>query len=229
MVDTLEHKMPRWFFLAVYGTYASIKNTYNLLIRYGFMKSGFIWKSIDRSGSPVPWFSYPAIEYLEGLDLSSYDVLEYGSGYSTVYWSRQAKSVIAIENNAAWAGQMRPQLGPNARIQLIESESGYATAISEMDGRFDLIVIDGLDRMQCVRQALPKLRGGGIIILDDADRYPDITKLLREHHLLQVDFAGFNPINTYTKTTSFFFHRDFQPKPRNKILPLHSWGYLKVP
>lgn len=220
----LERRLPRWAFLMIYGVYASFKCTYILLYRYGWMKSAFTWKAIDRSGSPVPWITYPAIEYLEGLDLSSYDVLEVGSGNSTLYWSQHAKSVMTIENDEEWAKKLTPKLGNNAQIQFTPSEEGYIQAISELDSIFDIILIDGLHRSACAQHALSKLREGGLLILDDADRYPDLTRLLREHSLLQVDFAGFNPINSYTKTTTFFFHRRFVPKPRKSELPRPSWG-----
>lgn len=222
MVNWLERAAPRWAFLAAYGTHAAAKNAYNLLIRYGLMKSSYLWASVDREGAPIPWFSYPAVEYLHGLDLSELSVLEFGSGFSTLYWSRRARAVLSIEDDAEWAKRLRPMLGDNARIRLVTAPADYPTAIDAPEMTFGLIVIDGSSRLECAQASLPRLRHGGTIILDDADDYPDVAAALRAADLLQVDFAGFNPINTYTKTTSFFFHRAFQPKPRGVQLPLHS-------
>lgn len=224
-VNLLQKASPRSLFLVVYGSFACIKNTYNLLIRYGLLKSSYLWKSIERNGTPIPWFSYPAVEYLEGLDLSEYSVFEYGSGYSTLYWGRRAKRVTSVEDHAEWRDRIQTQLGDNATIRLVCSPDDYPGAIKDSDQEFNIIVIDGasnISRLECARAAIPKLRTGGIIILDDADDFPDVPNALREAGLLQVDFAGFNPINTYTKTTSFFFHRQFNPKPRGRTLPMHS-------
>jgi len=102
---------PRWVFLSVYGVFASVKNAYNLLIRYGLLRSCFAGVAVDASGSAIPWFSHPSIEYLEGLDLSALSVLEFGAGSSTLYWSRRAKSVLAIEHNPEWADRITPRLG----------------------------------------------------------------------------------------------------------------------
>lgn len=178
-----------------------------------------------RDGLPIPWFSYPAIEYLEGLDLSTYSVFEYGAGYSSLYWGRRAKSVTSVEDHAEWRDRMAPQLGQNASIRLVSDPKAYPLSIGDSNAQFDIILIDGaphLSRLECAKAAMPHLRPGGVVILDDADDFPDAPVFLREAGLLQVDFAGFNPINSYTKTTSFFFHRQFSPKPRGKTLPLRS-------
>ncbi len=222
-VKWVEKKTPRWLFLAAYGSYACVKNTYNLLAGYGLLKSAYLWKSIDRNGNPIPWFSYPAIEYIEGLDLSGYSVFEYGSGHSTLFWSRRAQNVTAVEHDAAWMKTLQSKLGNNASIKLADSSTNdYADAIMESGAMFDLIIIDGDNRMECAKASVSRLRAGGFIILDDSDIHLEVADFLRSANLIQVDFAGFNPINTYTKTTSFFLHRDFQPKPRGISMPARS-------
>ncbi len=46
----------------------SIKNNYNI--------------KIDNEIITIPWYTYPAIEYLLSIDLSEMDVFEYGCGNS---------------------------------------------------------------------------------------------------------------------------------------------------
>ncbi|MGH6902452.1 MAG: hypothetical protein ACREIR_06910, partial [Geminicoccaceae bacterium] len=53
-------------------------------------------------------------------------------------------------------------------------------------------------------QAAEYLRPGGMIILDNADWHFETCKKLREHDLLQVDFAGFKPAHDDVQTTSVF-------------------------
>jgi hypothetical protein len=221
-VNLLEKAAPRRLFALLYGPYACIKNVYNLLIRYGLLKSSFSWQSVDRNGGPIPWFTYPALEYLDGLDLSALSVFEYGSGNSTAYWSRRARTVTAVEHDPEWAHRVQPLLSDNACIKLVTSDADYPSTIVDCCAKFDVIVIDGSSRLECANAALPQLRPGGVIILDDADDHRDAAAALRRGGLIEVDFAGFSPINTYTKTTSFFLHRDFQPRPRGDDLPLHS-------
>ena len=57
-----------------------------LAFEYGQWKTIKNWECIDKKGEPVPWFTYPAIEYLSHLDLSDFLVYEYGSGKILLYF-----------------------------------------------------------------------------------------------------------------------------------------------
>jgi hypothetical protein len=226
-VSGLERVTPRFLFLAFYGIVAVLKTAYILYFRYGHMKSAFLWQSIDRSGSPIPWFSYPAIEYLDGLDISGMSVFEYGSGNSTLYWQRRAKSVYAVEDNPEWATRVILLLGnQSACLHLISDNSDYPASIGSLGKKFGIIVIDGSSRFECAEKAVSCLQDSGIIILDDADHHTDAAAHLRDAGLLQIDFAGFAPINGYTKTTSFFFNKHFIPIPVGQAMPKHSIGHI---
>jgi hypothetical protein len=72
---------------------------------------------------------------------------------------------------------------------------------------YDIIVVDGKQRVQCCSAALSRLRKGGIIILDNSDWYPQLCSSLRDRQFIQIDFHGHGPINAYTWTTSIFFEQ----------------------
>lgn len=61
-----------------------LRNFKHLSFDYGQFLS--IWKQNPEfsAGEEVPWYTYPAIEYLSHLDLSGFRVFEYGSGNSTI-------------------------------------------------------------------------------------------------------------------------------------------------
>src|SRR3954447_6175598 len=50
----------------------------------------------------IPWFSYAAIDFLENFLQPHMTVCEYGSGGSTLFFSRRVKSVVSIEDNRTW-------------------------------------------------------------------------------------------------------------------------------
>lgn len=221
LVEVFGSLSPRWLFLLAYGTNACIRNIYNLLIGYGNAQSAFFWRSCTTDKAPVPWFSYPAIEYIQGLDLSEMTVFEFGSGYSSVYWGRWAKSLTSVEVNQEWKERIDPLLSQTARIILCSKEK-YPESIDNTSDNYDIIVIDAQQRLECAKHAVSRLKAGGFIILDDANLHADAAAFLRDHGLIEIDFAGFAPINSYTKTTSLFLHPEFRPSPRNNALPVRS-------
>lgn len=227
-VLTLERALPRFLFRLVYGCYAIPRNTWNLIFGYGQWRTCFSHTAVSSNRAPIPWFTYPAIEYLEGLDLTQYAVFEFGGGNSTRYWSHRAKSVVAIEQDAQWAAHLKTRLLSNAQVWHVSSLDEYPTSILSTDERYDLIIIDGARRFECAQAAPDRLRPGGVIILDDADDHVEAAQVLREANLIEVDFAGFSPIISYTKTTSFFLHPEFRPTPRLNALPLHSACHPKA-
>lgn len=187
-------------------------NSSNLLeINFGHYQSRELQRSIDGQGNPIPWFTYPAIDYLRQLDLSNKIMLEWGAGSSSLFFAKRVKTLYSIEHNHDWYEQIKINKKDNQ--VLILEELKYAEKAKELSIDFDIILIDGIQRNECSAISLNIINKKGIIILDNSDRYPDISKNFRENGFIEVDFHGFGPINEYTWTTSIFFHRDFDIKP----------------
>lgn len=181
---------------------------------------------MDARGQPVPWFTYPAIEFLEQFDFSRLAVFEFGAGQSTLFWKARAERVVSVESNASWYARLRDQVGADVDLTLAETAAKYAGRLGDHDETYDVIVIDGIAREECCVVAPAKLRHGGMIILDNAERYPELARILRDEGLLQVDMSGFGPVNGYTWTTSFFFHRAFDFPHRGEGRPARCIGSI---
>lgn len=222
--------MLKKFFLksfSLFGLEAPIRFwKYGYLRKVGWHQSLKHRLPIDGERNPLPWYTYPAIEYIKQLDFSHTEVFEYGSGNSTIFWSKLAKKIISIEHNRQWYETISPKLDSNVELKLIEDEGSYIRAI-EAYGNFDVVIIDGAYRQECAEVALKKLKPGGIILLDNADWYVETAKLLRDSNLIQVDMTGLGPINAYAWTTSLFLHREFSFKPKGINQPEHGVGALK--
>jgi precorrin-6B methylase 2 len=205
-------------------------NLFNLCVRTLFPKAAIFlrnanilateqgqWRSIrtnssvDRHGQPLPWYTYPAIEYLDTLDFSACDIFEYGSGNSSRYWAVRARSVTSVEDNPQWHDQVRANALPNQALMLRTEPGAYAAAIAAGGRRYDVVVIDGNHRLECTRAAMERVTEGGMIVLDNSDRSTEIpcAALLRDSGFFQVDFCGFGPINGYRWSTSVFFRPTF--------------------
>jgi hypothetical protein len=155
-------------------------------------------------GSPLPWYTYPAIEYCNQLDASGLDIFEYGSGNSSLYWAHKGAKVWCVEHDPAWYESMRIKSAQLSGISLRNNTESYASAIAEVRLAFDIVIIDGVWRNECAAAALAHLGKDGLIILDNSDWYTDVAQFLRSSGYFQVDFNGFGPVNNYCWTTSIF-------------------------
>ena len=188
---------------------------------------------LDRDGNPIPWYTYPAIEYLSQFDYTDKKIFEFGCGYSSLFWAKRAGKVISIEDNLNWFDKWQKEFSePNLDIKWRDEGEIYDVAIFEENEKYDVIIIDGKRRNFCAETAVKALNDGGMIILDDSDRvntsaeYVKTIDILKSADLLQVDFYGFCPMNNYTKTTSVFFSRNFNFESLYKVQPVNGWGNL---
>jgi hypothetical protein len=182
---------------------------------------------VDQNGVPIPWYSYPAIEYIKQLDFSNKIIFEYGSGNSTSFWAGRSKKIVSVEDNKEWYDKIGDRLPGNVEYYLLESGGDYISLINKYTYEFDVIIIDGSHRYECAVEAISKLRDDGFIILDNSDWMEKTSKFLRDSDLIEVDMSGFGPINDYTWTTSFYFRRNVKLKPANDRQPLHGIGSVK--
>ena len=177
--------------------YKVIKVWAILLFNFGWLRSYIQQRSIDRDGNPVPWYSYAAIEYLKTLNLENSRIFEYGCGGSSVFWAERAKQVIAAENDSKWASIVNSYAIPNLKVIESTTREKYINLPEELGGNFDMVVIDGRYRHDCVHIASRVVSETGIIVLDNADWYPDACSTLRDLGWFQIDFSAFGPINAY--------------------------------
>lgn len=190
-------------------------------------------KCQDGNGRPIPWYTYPAIEYLQSFNYDGKRIFEYGCGWSSMFWAERAAEVTAVEDKRQWFAKWQRDLqAPRLDVRLRTADENYEKTIFEDGRRYDVIVIDGIRRKFCAEAAVAALSDDGMIILDDSDRatvsadYAAAIDILRRAGLLQVDFYGCSPMVCYTKTTSLFLRRNFDFKPAGKIQPTNGWGNL---
>jgi hypothetical protein len=180
--------------------------------------------SVLGDGRPIPMMSYSLVEYLLGLDLTSFEVLELGGGGSTVFWASIARSVLTLETSADWIAALNARHLANVEARQCNGEE-LPQAVATLERGFDAIIIDcAANRFELTQRALARLNPGGFVLLDNSDWYPNAARLLRDADLIQVDFHDFRPLHSYRCTTSLFLHREFRAKPRASRLPLPPIG-----
>ena len=170
---------------------------------YGYGRSIVENAPVDASGSPIPWYTYPMVEYLDSFDLSELRVFEYGCGNSTLWWAARVREVVSVEDKPEWYAKVSEMLPANSQLLLEADESRYSESIKRF-GSFDLIVVDGIVRYQCCVEAVKHLNPGGAIILDNSDCLPRSTAFLRSTGLFEVAINGFTPLISRASRTSLF-------------------------
>lgn len=54
----------------------------------------------------TPWYTFPAIAFLKDIIKPEYKVLEYGSGFSTLYFKNKVSTLITVEHSQEWADKL---------------------------------------------------------------------------------------------------------------------------
>lgn len=182
---------------------------------FGQLLSMRLGRSVDNRSNPIPWFTYPAIQYLEGLDFTKCIIYEWGSGASTIWWSSRADRVVSIEDDPDWFNELEARVPENCDLKLV-SESNYISAFGAQELLPDVVIIDGKDRACCFAEVLGwrSLPHISMIILDNSNWYPRlIESAWQDLRWPRIDFHGFTPINDYTSSTSIWIN----PHHRNVI------------
>lgn len=120
-----------------------------------------------------PWFTQSAITFLETFFTknSSARMLELGSGNSTAWFGARTQELISIEHDERWYARTTNACAHLPHVSVRLMRSNYAQICDTFpDNYFDIIVIDGKDRVQCSEKAQRILKPGGIVMLDDAER-----------------------------------------------------------
>lgn len=202
----------------------------NVMREFGFEKTFNNKESCDVNGDPIPWYSYPAIEFLRQINFKKGSVFEYGSGNSTFWWGKQAEKVTAVEHDVEWYEKFNGKWASNTTVLLCKDADCYMSAPS---GLYDVIIIDGNWRDLCAIEALKHIKDDGMIILDDAQRvqsmeeYQKALEMLRaDPRFIQIDFYGFAPIVVYTKVTTVFISREKNMEYKGSRIPCYGIGNL---
>lgn len=157
-----------------------------------WLVSLFAIHDVDGLGAlDLPWWTFDSADQVEDYLHAHPEarVFEWGSGASTLWLAARAGSVHSVEHHAGWAAQLSPRLPDNVTLQVVEPVetatpvvpsakrghagldfADYVSAIADVIGTFDVIVIDGRAREACLTAAIERLSPDGIIVFDNVDR-----------------------------------------------------------
>jgi hypothetical protein len=158
------------------------------LLRPFYIAGRFVNWVYEKRHPDHPWIAPGAIRWLEENFPDGGRGFEWGSGRSTLWFGRRLSSLTSIESDAVWYEKVLQQVS-NAglshvqlrHIPLEHPDAGTyafdypvlpanAAAVNEVpDASLDLVIVDGWYRPVCARAALPKLKPGALLLIDNTN------------------------------------------------------------
>lgn len=161
-----------------------------------YLRSLFsIYDAEDLARLDLPWWAFGAIDHVEailrrrGKDMVAF---EYGSGASTLWLARRCRAVYSVEHDSEWAERTRALCEAHDNVEILavppaalnpttrcrsgrtgwqeHSFDDYVESIRRYPFLFDLIVVDGRCRAECLEETHAKLSDGGLIVFDNSNR-----------------------------------------------------------
>lgn len=190
-----------------------------LKIRYAFFR---------RMNKPAPWLSPTSILFFKKYLEKDMVGAEFGSGSSTLFFAPRISKLYSVEHNEEWYHLINEKLtGLNCsnvdyRFVLQNDKSDFVDDVFDLeekrdfeirrdyvnyfralndiqDHSLDFAIVDGRARTECCHEILPKIKKGGILILDNSERkrYELVFEQLK-------DYEMYETTNGLTNTTFWF-------------------------
>ena len=221
-----------------------IKNIFIKLIIYlifkikkiSFLNNFFLFKNlfylydIDRLiKDNLCWWTYSIQKDIENILMKYHvkNILEYGSGASTIFFAKKGYEITSIEYDQSWFLKIKEYLKSMDKTCLYylpkdnivnfdyiskknyNSYKNYVFFPKTLKKKFDLIIIDGRAREKCLEISLSLLSPKGIIIFDDTERTrykKSINNFLSENKFNEKKFIGLAPGSIFkNRATSLIF------------------------
>lgn len=141
------------------------------------------YKLYERRHPDEPWLAQGAVAFLDRELPREGRGLEWGSGRSTAWFAARLNSLTSIEMDRGWYEKVAQTVAGNVDLRHVpiehprhespdfpEPTPAYVTVIDEFDDEsLDFVLVDGHYRFACVREALPKVKPGGLLAIDNTN------------------------------------------------------------
>lgn len=110
-------------------------------------------------------------------------VMEWGSGGSTVEFSKRVKKYYSVEHNPEWYAKVKNAIPPNVNLffrevgtlpsddvynqSTYEYYKDYLDVVYEIGEMFDVALIDGRARRLCALKIIPYLKPNAVVVIHD--------------------------------------------------------------
>jgi len=168
----------------------------------------------------MPWWSFGATQAVADYLRPDMPVFEFGSGGSGIFLASRAAHVTCVEDEESWSQLVHDEAKRRGigNLQVLHrpfdfhnphafQASSYLAALGPES--YDLIVVDGKEESEQVRdvcfwKAEEYIEPGGVIVVDDSWRYPQIKARNKAHKFR--DFKGTGYCRVGVTSTCLFYY-----------------------
>ena len=167
----------------------------------GFFESADLGSPVKDS-QPFPLLTYPFMDFIESHDVSDFNLIEFGSGNSTLYFEKKFNKVISFETNNQWYDKIKKQL-KNTEYNLIESENlEEGNYFIDINHNKNFALIDAAcNRYKVTKNLLKKIKPN-YIILDNSEWYRNTANLIVNEGYFEIPFWGYKNTEHWESCTS---------------------------
>jgi hypothetical protein len=178
----------------------------------GWFKAFDHKQAMDADGQALPWVTYSFIDFIKPRLNNTLRVFEYGSGSSTLFYALRVLKVVSVEHDKNWHDKIKSSSPRNAEMIFTElhPNGDYSRKAATIGEKFDIIIVDGRDRVNCCTYSVDALSPSGVLVLDDSERpeYEPARTFLKLKGFKELSFSGISPGLFYLKATSVFYRSD---------------------
>jgi hypothetical protein len=172
-----------------------------------------LWTRVTPGGNNTPWMVPSAVSHLARIMRNDWNVFEFGSGWSTLWYAERSDKVTSVEDDPHWHALVREKVRERAIVncdaRLVDLKA-FAKCVEGFENEtFDLVIVDGSEeadgnRLICIQASAPKVKQGGYLVLDDSDRaaYREADRLLKGWTVRR--FVGVKPCPLTAVETSVY-------------------------
>jgi predicted O-methyltransferase YrrM len=161
----------------------------------------------ERRHPEAPWLTPGAVRLLGSLLRPCDWGVEFGSGRSTTWFARRVAHLTSVEHDPQWYASVRDALAERGLANvdhvlapwvadLPGDQSDYAGVLRRFgEQSLDFALIDGTYREHTARLTLPRIKPGGLLIIDNVNWYlPSGSRAPASRSLAMGPEAGWDDI-----------------------------------
>ena len=211
IISIIKKITPSWIFNPIRSFFTAFIGPFIFAYSSGYLRSAFVMKAVTKKGKPIPWYTFSCIDFLKNRTYETKKILEFGGGQSTLWWAERAKRVVTFEGDQAWFDEIKSSMPINVELNYVSLESADIN-VSQVNKlldsigieKYDVIVIDGLNRFEMIKISMNYLAKDGFIICDNSEGY-NFFERFENSGLNRVDFFGSAPGVILPHSTSICF------------------------